>query len=384
WRELLGVERLGVHDNFFELGGHSLLATRIVSLIRRDLDVEMPQQLLFEAPTIAGLARHLDELRPGGGGEEPRLVPMPRDRELVLSVAQEWRWRSVQRAPADPAHHIATAWHLAGRLDPAALAASFREILRRHEILRTGFPSVGGRPCPTIAPEVDLPLPVVDLSAGEEQVRRLVLREAARPFDLARAPLLRLTLLRRSEQEHLLLIALHRMVADGWSQGILYVEMAHFYKASSRGREEPLPELPIQYADFAVWQRERLGSEAGKTQLRDVAERLAGIPPLRLTADRRRRGARTSRAASYTLELSAALTDSLRQLSLEAGATLYMTLLGAWMTLLHRVTGQEQIAVVSPIANRERHELEGLIGLFVNLLVIDGDLSRNPTFRELL
>jgi amino acid adenylation domain-containing protein len=391
WGNVLGVERVSIEDNFFELGGHSLLATQVVTRVREALNVELPLRRLFETPTVAEVAQSIEtELRGVGGRQAPPIVPVPRDAELPLSFAQERLWFIDQLEPNSAAYNVSTAFRLTGSLNVQALTEAFNEIMRRHENLRTGFTMGRGRPVQVIAAELELSLPLTDLSvlADEEQaaqVLRLASADAHQPFDLTRAPLFRLSLLRLSEEEHVLLLTMHHIISDGWSIGVLVKEVAALYEARSGGNESLLEELPIQYADFAVWQRDWLRGEALEEQLQYWREKLSGAPAvLELPTDRPRPAVQTFNGALSAFSLSRELREGLKALSRREGVTLFMTLLAAWQTLLSLYSRQHDIIVGSPIANRTRAETESLIGFFVNMLVMRGDLSGEPTFRELL
>jgi len=398
WKRVLEVDHLGIHDHFFELGGHSLQATQIISRVRQSFRVELPLRHLFESPTVAELARVIADARRGELLPSAASLPLeraPRNAALPLSFAQQRLWFLHQLDPESPAYNIPAAFRLEGRLEATVLEECFREIVRRHETLRTTFPNVRGRPVQAVAPAVALELPLVDLgrlpeSASRDETRRLAQREAERPFDPERGPVLRVVLLRLRSQQHLLLVNVHHIVSDGWSQGVFYRELAALYEAFSTGGSAEVPRLPIQYADFAIWQRRWLAGEVLETQLAYWRAKLGGeLPTLWLPTDRPRPAAATYRGAVKELELPEALAAALRRRSLEAGVSLYMTLLAAFMALLSRTTGQRDVVVGSPIANRNRKEIEGLIGFFVNTLVMRGDLSagtdeRSPRFRELL
>ena len=278
---------------------------------------------------------------------------------------------------------------LHGVLNLSALARSFAELVRRHETLRTTFHVVDEQPAQVVSPAPAPELPFFDLShldvAGREaEVARLAREEARLPFDLATGPLLRLRLLRLAEEEHVLLMTMHHIVSDAWSMGVLVKEVITLYSAYSQGQPSPLPDLPVQYADYAIWQREYLTGELLEQQLVYWRKQLKGVAALELPRERPRRSERSHRAASAGLKLTEELTQSLRKLSERAGATLYMTLLAAFQTLLHRYTNQRDISVGTAIANRNRAEIEGLIGFFVNTLVMRTDFSGDPTFGELL
>ena len=306
-----------------------------------------------------------------------------------LSFAQQRLWLLDQLVPGNPFYNIPSALRLCGPLDVPALERSLSEIARRHQTLRTTFRPSEGRPVQVVAPAALLTLPVVDLGGLPEVEReaaalRLAREEARRSFDLARGPLLRTTLLRLGAAEHVLLLTTHHIVSDGWSRGVLNRELAAVYGAYAAGRPSPLPEPPIQYADFALWQRQRLRGELLETLLAYWRRQLAGLPPLELPTDRPRPSAQTFRGARHAFVVPDRHVSALTTLGQREGATLFMTLLAAFTALLHRYTGREDIAVGSPIAGRTRPELEGLIGFFANTLALRTDLSGDPTFRELL
>jgi amino acid adenylation domain-containing protein len=391
WTEVLGIEEIGIHDNFFELGGHSLLATRVISQLREVFKIELPLRRLFEKPTVAELAKNI-EIAPkaGLGLESPPIKPIARNAELPLSFAQQRLWFLAHLEPDSPFYNIPGTFHLQGQLNIGALEQSLNEVLRRHEVLRTAFKTVEGRPMPVISPVTSLFLPVIDLSElpppqQKAQVRQLAHREAQQPFALDTNPLLRVKLLRLGEQEYVVLFTMHHMVSDGWSMGILVREIAALYPAFCNGQSSPLPELPIQYADFAAWQRQWLQGEVLKTQLSYWRQHLHDAPALlELPLDHPRPAIQTFQGATCAFQLSQKLSVALKRLSQQEDSTLFMTLLAAFKTLLYRYTGSGDIVVGSPIANRNRSEIEGLIGFFVNTLVLRTNLSDRPTFRELL
>ena len=390
WTKVLDIERVGIYDNFFELGGHSLLATQVVSRMREAFGVEIPLRRLFEVPTVAGLAQSVEVARRSRQNlQAPAILPVPRDGDLPLSFAQQRLWFIDQLEPGNSAYNFPAAVRLKGPLNVTALEQSVNEIVKRHEALRTTFATVDGRPVQVIAPTLTVRPPVVNLQellAGEREaeVRRLVIEEARRPFNLARGPLLRITLLRLAEEEHVGLLTMHHIVSDGWSTGILIRELASLYEAFSGGRSSPLPELSIQYADFAHWQRQWLQGEVLQTQLGYWKRQLLDAPLLELPTDHPRPAVQTFRGSQRSLLLPNTVGEGLKVLSRQQGVTLFMTLLAAFKILLHRYSGQDDLIVGTPIANRNRLEIEGLIGFFVNTLVVRTDLSGNPTFRELL
>ncbi|HVR96549.1 MAG TPA: non-ribosomal peptide synthase/polyketide synthase, partial [Thermoanaerobaculia bacterium] len=394
WSEVLGVERIGAEDSFFELGGHSLLATQVVSRACEAFGVELPLRKLFEAPTLAGFADTVDTVRQAARGlEAPPLLPVPRDSaggDLPLSFAQQRLWFLDQLGPGSAAYNVPLAVWLDGVLDLPLLRRVLDELVRRHESLRTTFTASAGRPVQAIAPELRLPLPVVDLAAlspvrRQAAVRGLAEGEARRPFDLEAGPLVRTTLIRLGEDEHAALVTMHHIVSDAWSMGVFLRELAAVYEAFAAGRPSPLAALRVQYADFAAWQRGWLQGEVLEGQLSYWRGHLAGAPALlELPADRPRPAVQTLRGASLAVALPRELAESLAELGRKAGATSFMTLLAAFQTLLGRLSGQDDVLAGSPIAGRNRRETEELIGFFVNTLVLRADLSGDPRFRDLL
>ncbi|HEU4794612.1 MAG TPA: amino acid adenylation domain-containing protein, partial [Pyrinomonadaceae bacterium] len=388
WAEVLRVERVGVTDNFFELGGHSLLATQVVSRMREALGVEVSLARLFEEPTVGGLARRVEgEVK---GAEVMAIERAERAGPLPLSFAQQRLWFLDQLEPNNPAYNIPRAVRLIGQLNVEALKETLNEVVRRHEILRTSFPAVGGRPVQLIQPATKLSIPIIDLqnlppAAREAEVLSLVQHSSRQPFDLANGPLLRASLLKLGAEEHVVLFTMHHIISDGWSTGILISEVATLYDALTGGQVPHLPELSIQYADFAAWQRNWLTGEVLARQVAYWRDQLGGdVPMLDLPTDRPRSAMQSHRGERQTITLPARLVDTLRQLSRREGATLFMTLMAAFQVLLHRYSGQQDICVGSPIAGRNRVEIEALIGFFINTLVIRVDLSGNPSFAEAL
>ncbi|MET0396097.1 MAG: amino acid adenylation domain-containing protein, partial [Longimicrobiaceae bacterium] len=390
WAGVLGTEGVGAEESFFELGGHSLLATQVVSRARQVFGVELPLRALFEAPTVTGLAGRIEALRGAAALPAPPIERVSREGPLPLSFAQQRLWLVDRMEPDSPAYNMAYALRLRGSLDSAALRASLDALVRRHETLRTTFAEQGGAPVQVIHPPAPVALEELDLRelpAAEREARagRLADEEALRPFDLARGPLLRSTLLRLGDGDHVLLFTLHHIVSDGWSRGVLVREVSAHYAAACRGETARLPELEIQYADYAVWQRERLGGGVMEMQLAYWRERLAGAPPLlEIPTDRPRAMGQSARAGSHAFRLAPELSRGLRALSRQEGATLFMTAIAAWQALLGRYAGQDDVVVGSPIAGRTRHEVEGLIGFFVNMLCLRADLAGDPTWSELL
>ena len=392
WSELLGVEPVGVESSFFELGGHSLLATRLVSRLREAFAVEVPLQRLFEDPTVAALARSIESARQEAepAARRPALVPVPREGPLPLSFAQQRLYFLEQLAPGGASYHVPLVVRLEGRLDVELLRAAFQEVLHRHESLRTAFTQVDGQPRQVIAPELALTLPVEDLShllpeEREAEAERQAREEAVRPFDLHRGPLVRATLLKLEPEVHALLLTLHHIVCDGWSQDVLQRELAVLYTALQTGVPAVLPPLPVQYADYAVWQREWLRDEVREEQLDWWRERLGGpLPVLELPVDHPRPEVWSHRGGRLRVRHARELSERLDALVRSEGVTPFMPLLAAFQVLLMRHSGQEDVLVGTPVAGRSQREVEGLIGFFVNTLVLRTNLSGAPSFRELL
>jgi acyl carrier protein len=378
WQELLGLEQVGRNDHFFELGGHSLLAVQLVGRVRQQLQVELPLQLVFQQPRLTGLAAAMANMT--ASSVEPivpagRALPLP----LPLSWAQQRLWFLDRMDPAaSAAYHVPAALRLSGRLDRAALRATLDRIVARHEVLRTTLVlDEEGAPVQRIgSASTGFALREHDLShlAGHEleaAVERYRVDEAAQPFDLAQGPLIRGQLLRLGDEEHVLLLTQHHIVSDGWSIGVLVREVSALYAAFSQGQADPLAPLPIQYADYAAWQRNWLQGERLEKQLGFWKGHLSGAPALlSLPLNRPRPAQRSYAGASVGFVLSADLAASLRALSQAHGVTLFMTLLAGWSTLLSRLSGQDEVVVGTPVANRQRAELEPLIGFFVNTLAV--------------
>ncbi|MGB7440981.1 MAG: amino acid adenylation domain-containing protein, partial [Coleofasciculaceae cyanobacterium] len=390
WAEVLGIKQVGIYDNFFELGGHSLLATQVVSRLEKAFQLELPLRHLFESPTLAELAIVIEEtMKVEQKQPLPPIKPVSRNGQLPLSFAQQRLWFLEQLHSRSLAYNSPIALRLTGLLNVAALERTFKEIVARHEVLRTTFPVVEGRPIQLIAPSLDIKLPVVNLDKLPEatqsaEVQRLVDNWSQELFDLAQGPLLRVMLLRLAEQQNLLLLNIHHIVSDGWSWGVFLTELATLYESFSQAQPSSLPELPIQYADFAVWQREWLQGEVLEDQLAYWKQKLGTNPAVLDLPTDRSTSVATFQGAKHFFNLSTTLTEKIKTLSQQEGVTLFMTLLGAFKTLLHSYNSQEDILIGSPIANRNRTETERLIGFFVNTLVLRTDLSGNPSFRGIL
>jgi len=396
WAQVLKVEAVGIYDNFFELGGHSLLGTQLVSRIRNILKVELPLRELFATATLGELALVIEQLQQQNLQlSVPPILPRAKNTDLPLSFAQQRLWFLDQFEPNSSSYNIPVALRLVGTLNVAALDKSLQEIIHRHEALRTNFVTVDGQPTQIIREqgtgnrEQEI-ISIVDLkhlstTEQESALQQLAQQQAIEAFDLASEPLLRATLLVLSQTKHVFLLCMHHVVSDAWSINVLIQELAALYNAYSQGQFPSLAPLPIQYADFAIWQRDWLQGDVLQSQLIYWQQQLANAPALlSLPTDRTRPAVQTFAGAYQQFALSIELTDRLVKLSQEQGCTLFMTLLAAYDILLYRYTGQSDILVGSPIANRNRNEIEVLIGFFVNTLVMRTDLAGNPSFSELL
>ncbi|HJT57689.1 MAG TPA: amino acid adenylation domain-containing protein, partial [Ktedonobacteraceae bacterium] len=390
WTEVLGHAVDSVYENFFESGGHSLLATQVISRVRTVLQVELPVQSMFDAPTVAEFAGLIEQaIRSEHGVEAPPLLPVSREQDLPLSFAQQRLWFFDQLEPGSSAYNIPNAVRLTGRLDTAVLERCLKELVRRHESLRTTFVSQAGQPVQMISSALTVELPVVDLQPISHYARwpealRLTGEEALIPFDLAHGPLLRARLLRQEQQEHLLLLTMHHIISDAWSMRVLVGELSSLYNAYVQQQPSPLADLPLQYVDFAAWQRGWLQGAALDQQVNYWTRRLRGAAVLDLPTDHVRPAVQSFRGAHQSRWLPSELSQQLQQLSQRQGVTLFMTLLAAFQVLLCRYSGQHDLSIGTPVANRTQAELEDLIGFFVNTLVLRCDLSDNPPFEQLL
>jgi amino acid adenylation domain-containing protein len=396
WSEVLGIREIGVDDNFFDLGGHSLRATQVISRIRQTFELDLPLRTLFECPTIASFATAIETAQATAELENsPKLQPVPRDRNLPLSFAQQRLWFMHQLQPHSAAYNLFEAVRLTGLLQIAALEQSFTALIERHEGLRTTFTEVNGEPIQQIHPPQPFTVTCIDLrshppSDREAIALNLAKHETQRPFNLSGDRLLRVTLFQLTDQDHLLLLTLHHIISDAWSMGVLLRDVTTYYQHFTQFPHSstlplPIPPLPLQYADYALWQRQWLQGDRLQAHLDYWQQHLgSNLPVLALPTDRPRPQTPSFQGATQSFRLSAPLTQALRTSSRQAGVTLFMTLLAAFQTLLYRYTQQEDLVVGTDLANRNRQETEGLIGFFVNLLVLRTDLSGNPTFRSLL
>ncbi|MEA2563044.1 MAG: hypothetical protein QOH06_4548 [Acidobacteriota bacterium] len=392
WADLLGVERVGIHDDFFQLGGHSLLVAKLASRVRQSFHVELPMVEVFKKPTVADLAEAV--VRAEKAGDVPELPPIrraPRDRPIPLSFPQERVWFLDQLSVGgNIAYNFNVTIWFRGPLDVDALHRTLEEIVRRHEVLRTSFPAVDGRPVQVIMPAGPIALPVIDLRGVPAEERRavserLVAEAMQTPFDVTKPPLIRWTLLQLEDEVHELIQIEYHFVHDGWSFAVMLREIKAIYAAFKAGEPSPLPELPVQYADFAAWQRGWMEGEAMDHMLDYWRKKLAGSPTaLELPTDRPRPIRPSFAGEMRLLRIEPELYQELRTFSRQQGFTLFMTMLSAYYAMLYRYTGQEDILVGTTNANRRLSEIDGMIGMVVNSLVLRGELAGDPTFSELL
>ncbi|WP_392531410.1 amino acid adenylation domain-containing protein [Nostoc sp. C117] len=385
WAKVLRLEQVGIHDNFFELGGHSLLATQVMSRVRQAFQIEIPLQLLFENSTIATLAQAIAENQTQQNDPQNQTIPQIANRESApLSFAQQRVWFLEQLEPNSRAYIIPDAQRLTGELNVGVLQQALDAIVVHHEALRTNFiTSPDGSPIQVIGNPRPVELQVIKVT--QEQAQYLLSQEAQPPFNLESDLMLRASLLQIDENEQILLLVMHHIASDGWSMGILWQQLAAVYEAFLNDKPSPLAKLPIQYADFAVWQHQWLSGEVLSSQINYWKTQLGSANTvLELPTDRPRPPVQSYQGAAQSLMLPQSLSTSLTELSRQEGVTLFMTLLAAFGTILHRYTGQEDILIGSPIAGRNRSEIEGLIGFFINTVVLRTDFSSNPSFRLLL
>jgi len=391
WAEVLRLDRVGVHDNFFEQGGHSLSATQVVARIRESLAVDLPLRALFEAPTVAGQAERIEELkRQDAGVAFPPLVRAEHKGRAPLSFAQQRLWFLDQLEPLNPLYNVPYIVRLEGPMRSGVLEESLNEIVRRHESLRTCFEELDGEPVQVVEAARKLPLAILDVSslppdARLAEARRLAMEEVKRPFDLRTAPLMRGLLIKLADDDHALVLNMHHIITDSWSWGVLLQELAVLYEASLQGAPSPLEELPLQYSDYAIWQRKHMTESWMASQIAYWKKHLEGAPAvLELPTARPRRAMENFWGGIRQRTLPDDLANELRTLSLRHGATLFMTLLAGFQALLARLSGQDDVVVGTDLANRTQFATEKLIGFFVNLLPIRTRMTGDPTFTELL
>ncbi|CAK0450244.1 non-ribosomal peptide synthetase [Burkholderia pseudomallei] len=385
WRELLHVERVSRHDNFFELGGHSLLAVQLVSRLRQALSVEVALSTVFDAPVLSALAERLE-------AENTAVLPpiplAPRDGRIALSLAQQRLWFLTQLEGVSEAYHMSGAVRLDGPLNREVLQRALNRIVMRHEALRTCFAREEGEPIQVIQPHADLTVSYHDLREAEQSEQRakdLSQAHASAPFDLSRDLPVRVLLLQLADEAHVVQVVMHHIASDGWSVGVFLQELSALYGSFIAEQGDPLAPLPLQYADYAAWQRRWLASGQLEKQGAFWQTNLSGAPTLlELPTDRPRPPKQSHAGASVEVKLGAALSERVKRLSQRHGVTPYMTLLSSWAAVLSRLSGQEEVVIGSPVAGRNRTEVEPLIGFFVNTLALRLDLSSEPTVGELL
>ena len=387
WSQVLGVgDRIGATDSLFDLGVNSLLLVQLISRIRKVFGVEISVAELFDQPTIRSLAAVIEQTT--AGVSAPPLVPVNRDQRLPLSFGQQRLWFVDQLEPGSVEYNVPVPLRLPGPVDVRALGAALAAVIRRHEVLRTRLAAgADGEPFQLIDPAARFPLPVADVSGAADPSRAaevLVAADAVAPFDLAAGPVIRACLVRLAGDFHMLVLSVHHVVFDERSGRIFERELAALYPAFHAGQPDPLPPLGMQYADFAVWQRAWLTGDVLDGQLAYWRQQLAGLAVLDLPTDRPRPPARSTAGAIASFTVPAEVAGGLREVARAGGATMFMTLLAAFMVLLGRYCGQDDVVVGTPVANRDRAETEDLIGFFVNTLVMRADLSGDPSFSGLL
>ena len=397
WQQTLHIDRVGIHDSFFELGGDSVLAVQILALARKSYGISINPQDAFQAFTIERLAEILEAeiLKQIEAGKQsahdlPAIPRRPPNSPILLSFPQQRQLFLEMLDRGTAINNLSVFMEIKGPLDLAALEQSANQILARHELLRSKFSIGQGLPAPEILDEILINIPIVDLQKLDEPnmeaaARRLAEKEVLQAFDLSQAPLIRLQLYLSGKEHYLLLVIAHHTIADGWSLGVFLQELMLFYQANTIGKSVQAPELPIQYADYAHWQTDEKRKEVLQASMSYWKKQLAGeLPVLELPTDQERGARQTFSGGTHRFVLSKALTEALEELSRQEDATLFMTLLTAFFILLHRYSGQDEILIGTPIANRNLPELEPLIGVFINTLVLRTKLAGDPGFRELL
>lgn len=391
WSSVLGVNSIGIYDNFFDLGGHSLNATHVITRVKQILHCDIPLRVLFETPTIYSFARRInDQLESVGGINYHRIERAPVQENYQLSNAQKRLWFLTQMESDNPFYNIPWSVVLKGRLDKVALVSALQQVVDRHDVLRTNFFLINGKPAQIINPSLKINLDQMSLvgipqNKRLEEAQLLSYKEAAKPFDLELDPLVRGSLVKLDEDEHLLLLTMHHIIADGWSMGVLVKELSKFYTAQIEEQSVLLPELDVQYIDYTNWQNQLFNTNELKAQENYWLEKLAGkLPVLNLPSDYSRSNIQSYRGKILTFNLSDELNQSLKELSRANGATQFMTMLAAYKILLHKLTQEEDILVGTPVAGRRDPSLEPMIGFFVNLLVFRNHVSVEFTFIDFL
>jgi len=390
WCEQLQLAHVAGDDHFFLLGGNSITATQVVARLRESLGLELNLRLLFEAPTLAAFATAVAQLQQDGGVAQGAMHALSRQEDLPQSLAQNRLWITWQLDPHSSAYTIPGALHLRGELDEDALRHSFQQLIQRHEALRTRFCERDGQAFQRVEATADFELPTIDLSDLPNAVREARAQEvredqARSPFDLETGPLLRVTLVRLGDEEHQLLVTLHHIIADGWSLNILIDEFSRLYAAAAQGQSLELPPLALQYADYGSWQRQWLAEGEGQRQLTYWKAQLGDDhPALNLATDHPRAAQHRHSASRHSQRLDARLSAAIRQTAQAHDSTPFMLLLATFQALLYRYSGQRDIRIGVPNANRPRHETQGLIGFFINTLVLRAELDGRLPFNQLL
>ena len=389
WSHMLERSPIGIYDDFFELGGHSLFATQLISRLRQAFNAELPLADIFENPNIASLAVKIDSARDSGQGLiAPPMTPVSRTDKLPLSFAQQRLWFLCQLAPDNPFYNCPFSLRFKGALEVSLLEQCFNEVIKRHESLRTTFTDIAGEPEQNISAELVINITYVDLSESpnvEETIRSRIIEETNRPFDLRNSPLLRAVLIKIGTDHSVLILVMHHIITDGWSMRVMVREVSELYRAYSDGRTPNLPDLAIQYADFSHWQRQWMQDDVIEFHLTYWRQQLEGAPMvLSLPADRQRPKCQTFNGAREFILMSKDLFDAIQGVSRQADVTVFMTLLSVYQVLLRAYSGQDDIIVGTPVANRNRAEMESLIGFFVNMLPIRTRLNINASFKDLL
>ncbi len=391
WADVLSIPSIGIHDSFFDLGGHSLLAIRITARIRHALLIDLPLRAMFETPTVAQLASTLERMLGANDlAAAPPLMPAPRQPLMPVSFAQQRLWFIDQFDPSSASYNIPAGVVIEGELDVEALRRALNEVVNRHETLRTSVVTNEGEPAQAIAESAEVGLTLIDLTGEAEQAARqkaeqMAARQAREPFELGSGPLMRASLMKVAEQRHIFVVVMHHIISDGWSMNVLIDEVTALYGAYSRGEESGLRELEVQYADYAVWQREWLKAEVLEAELSYWREKLSGSSfVLELPTDRARGAESSNKGGTEEFKLSVEMTEGLKQISRTESATLFMTLMAGFKVLLSRYSNQEEVIVGTPIAGRRWKEVEGLIGFFVNTLVMRNEVRGEESYIELL
>ncbi|MGD9488074.1 MAG: amino acid adenylation domain-containing protein [Calditrichaceae bacterium] len=388
YSEILGVEKAGANDDFFDLGGHSLFATRLISRIRDEFGVEIPLRTIFENPDIRNLAKSLD--MNGSSGHHLSINRVPRTENLPLSFSQTRLWFIDQLMPDNPSYNLQSVYEIKGEFRKDLFEASLKEIMQRHETLRTGIVNLDGKASLRIYENTKPDIQFIDLMAADSagkaaEADQLTLHEASTPFDLATAPLFRTMLIRLEKNIHRVILTFHHIISDGWSMSIFITELTRIYRAGLLNLNPDLPDLPIQYADYAHWQQHQLTEEYFKKGLDYWISNLSGSEPvIDLPVDRQRPAVPSGKGSFKKFELSESIARKLKQIAENENSTMFMILLSAFSVLLNRYSGQEDISIGSPVANRDRTETEHLIGFFVNTIVLRINLINNPAFTDML